>query len=255
MPTDRIRMTLKPRGDQVARLEALQKAFAQACNAIVPIASSNRCWNRVALHHLSYRMLRERFPELGSQMACNAIYSVARSLRLLFQHPASPLHLSRLPAGMIPLVQFAERCPVYFDRHTFSLKDGRVSMFTMDGRMRFQGNFGANEQGLFLSQERKLREVVLLRSLRGEFSLHFHFQDINAPSDPLDWPTYVLVDVLAGKLNDNDPQAVIHGGEGEAEPIHEAAVQSDNGRPHNTTPQHHTTSQDAAAPEASEVSA
>jgi hypothetical protein len=109
--------------------------------------------------------------------------------------------------------------------------------------MRFQGNFGANEQGLFLSQERKLREVVLLRSLRGEFSLHFHFQDINAPSDPLDWPTYVLVDVLAGKLNDNDPQAVIHGGEGEAEP-HDP-----------TTPQHRTTSQDAAAPQASEVTA
>jgi hypothetical protein len=36
---------------------------------------------------------------------------------------------------------------------------------------------------------------------------------------------------------------VIHGGEGEAEP-HDP-----------TTPQHHTTSQDAAAPEASEVSA
>ncbi|NBP38537.1 MAG: hypothetical protein EBV34_08895 [Betaproteobacteria bacterium] len=146
MPTDRIRLTLQPRGDQVAR-------------------------------------------------------------------PSSPLHLSRLPAGMIPLVQFAERCPVYFDRHTFSLKDGRISMFTMDGRMRFQGNFGANEQAHFVAESQKLREVVLLRSLRGEFSLHFHFQDVNTPTDPLDWPTYVLVDVLAGKLNDNDPQAVIHGGE------------------------------------------
>ncbi len=40
-----------------------------------------KVWNRVALHHLMYRNLRDQFPEMGSQMVCNAIYSVSRTCR------------------------------------------------------------------------------------------------------------------------------------------------------------------------------
>jgi len=45
--------------------------------------------------------------QAGFAQVCNAIYSVSRT------------------------------CPVYFDRHTLSVKDDQLSMYTLDGRMLF----------------------------------------------------------------------------------------------------------------------
>src|SRR5215212_4601664 len=85
-----VRVRLNASAAQVAQLLSLQKAFAEVCNALAPVVQQTRCWNRVTLHHLTYRQLREKFPAMGSQMVCNAIYSVSRTSRMLFQHPASP---------------------------------------------------------------------------------------------------------------------------------------------------------------------
>lgn len=112
--------------------------FAVACNVISPIAQTNRCWNRVALHHLCYRQIREQFPLLGSQMACNAIYSVCRAYRTVLTHPESPWRLDKKSTAPLPRVIFSQTAPVYFfDRHTLSVKPGHLSMFTLDGRLRF----------------------------------------------------------------------------------------------------------------------
>jgi hypothetical protein len=73
--TLRIALNTSPRQHQ--QLRQLQQAFAAVCNALAPLVRETRCWNRVALHHMAYKQLRERFPELGSQMVCNAIYSSA----------------------------------------------------------------------------------------------------------------------------------------------------------------------------------
>ena len=51
---------LTPSVEQYARLVALQSAFAQACNALAPVVRETRVWNRVALHHLAYKPMRER---------------------------------------------------------------------------------------------------------------------------------------------------------------------------------------------------
>jgi predicted transposase len=59
--------------EQSDSLLQTQKSFASACNQIVPFAIENRCWNRVALHHLCYYNVRENVSFLGSQMICNAI--------------------------------------------------------------------------------------------------------------------------------------------------------------------------------------
>lgn len=133
-----LRIPLNATPDQVERLHALQVGFAKVCNAIAPVVQQTKVWNRVALHHLTYRQLREQFPEMGSQMVCNAIYSVSRTGRLVYQHPASPFNLARLGDKPLPLLQFADTLPVYFDRHTLSVKAGQLSMFTLDGRMRFE---------------------------------------------------------------------------------------------------------------------
>jgi hypothetical protein len=132
-----LRIPLNTNPEQLASLLALQAGFAQVCNAIAPIVQQTRVWNRVALHHLTYRSLRERFPAMGSQMVCNAIYSVSRTCRVVFQNPQSPFSLTRLGVRPLPLLQFTDTCPVYFDRHTLSVKGGQLSMYTLDGRMRF----------------------------------------------------------------------------------------------------------------------
>lgn len=73
-----LRISLQTSQEQKARLHELQQLFARACNALAPTVRDSRCWNRVVLHHMTYKALREQFPALGSQMACNAIYSVGR---------------------------------------------------------------------------------------------------------------------------------------------------------------------------------
>ena len=172
-PVLRIPLHVEP--EQVQRLQALQTGFARVCNALAPLVQQTKVWNRVALHHLSYRQLRERFAEMGSQMVCNAIYSVSRTARLVFQHPQSPFNLARLGSKPLPLLRFADTCPVYFDRHTLSLKAGQLSMFTRDGRMRFQLALGAQDEAAF--HARKLREIVLSRRSDGVYELSFLLMD------------------------------------------------------------------------------
>lgn len=167
-----LRFTLDVSPAQAESLQALQRLFAEACNFLAPIVRDNRCWNRVALHHLAYKMLREHFPQLGSQMACNAIYSVCRSARTVFQHPESRWNVQKHPETPLPLLRFLPESPVFFDRHTLSLKDGRLSLFTLDGRMHFRLDLAPAVLARF--GEERLREIALLRQ-GGTYGLHFRF--------------------------------------------------------------------------------
>ena len=172
----RIPLNAEPEAQQ--RLLALQQGFAKVCNALAPLVQQTRVWNRVALHHLAYRQLREQFPEMGSQMVCNAIYSVSRTGRLVFQHPQSPFNLSKLGDKPLPLLRFADTCPVYFDRHTLSVKEGQLSMFTLDGRLRFQLALSAHDEARFHTD--KLSEVVLSLQSDGVFALTFQLSSSEA---------------------------------------------------------------------------
>lgn len=172
-------------------LERLQARFAEVCSCIGEMVSETRCWNRVTLHHLLYHKLRQQFPELGSQMICNAIYSVSRAARLIFQNPASPWSIERGQLEKLPKLNFAANAPVYFDRHTLSVRAGGVSMFTLDGRMRFDVRLSSEEEQLF--REEKLKEIVLQRGGEG-FSLRFFFSTEQAPRGVAqEVPDYLLV--------------------------------------------------------------
>ena len=59
-------------------LGELQREYHLVCNQIVPSVVEERCWNRVALHHLVYNKVRKT-SSLGSQMVCNAIFSVCKA--------------------------------------------------------------------------------------------------------------------------------------------------------------------------------
>ena len=194
-----LRIPLNTSPEQLASLQALQGAFARVCNALAPTVQQTKVWNRVALHHLMYRTLRERFPEMGSQMVCNAIYSVSRTCRVVFQHPKSPFNLARLGDKPLPLLRFSDTCPVYFDRHTLSVKAGQLSMYTLDGRIRFALALKPEDEVNF--NEKKLREIVLSRRVDGAFELSFLFsdgQEEDAPEPNLasgaEVPEYVMVE-------------------------------------------------------------
>lgn len=205
-----LRIPLNTSPEQLERLLALQRAFALVCNALAPVVVQTRVWNRVALHHLMYRSLRERFPDLGSQMVCNAIYSVSRTCRLVYQSPGSPFNLSRLGDKPLPLLRFTDTCPVYFDRHTLSVNNGQLSMFTLDGRMRFALALLPAAEAQF--KEQKLFEIVMARRPDGLFELSFLFGDeqggvqnpaqedtalVVSKSGGSDLPEYVLVEEAA----------------------------------------------------------
>ena len=163
----KIILRLNTSSEQLASLERLQAAFAEVCNELGPIVQENRCWNRVTLHHLAYRKLREQFPALGSQMVCNAIYSVSRAARLIFQNRTSPWSIEKRVDLPLPRLRFAPAAPVFFDRHTLSLRQGRLSMYTLDGRLRFDVSVTSGDEQRF--REEKIKEIVLSRDAQGFF--------------------------------------------------------------------------------------
>ena len=195
-----LRIPLNASTEQLKSLHALQQAFAQLCNALAPLVKQSRCWNRVTLHHLAYKLLREKFPAMGSQMVCNAIYSVSRISRLIYQHPESPFNLTRLGAKPLPLLRFSDSCPVYFDRHTLSVKGGQLSMYTLDGRIRFHLALRPEDEQSF--HQKKLREIVLSRTAANSFELSFLLLtplpgDESSPTheqDLAEIPEYVMVE-------------------------------------------------------------
>ena len=169
--------------------------FTQECNALAPTVQRTRCWNRVALHHMAYKPLRERFPQLGSQMACNVIYSVSRAARHVYQHPASPYNIARLGSRPLPLLCFDGAVPVFFDRHTLSLRASEVSLFTLDGRMRFKVELPPEIEQRF--RQGRLREIVLAQAGDESWALTFDFTP-EASSEAAkavhpEWPEYVVV--------------------------------------------------------------
>ena len=199
--------------EHTGRLRLLQQTFANVCNALAPVVRDTRCWNRVALHHMMYKTLREQFPQLGSQMVCNAIYSVSRTSRLVFQSEQSPFNIQLIGDKPLPLLQFLNTAPVYFDRHTLSLKQGSLSMYTLDGRMRFELNL--SQEDFLRFKTLKLNEVIL-RLVDEQYNLSFSFgggEQGTLPEDPLQisgkgeviesyLPEYVILDQTLPDLKD-----------------------------------------------------
>lgn len=195
-----ISISLQTNAAQAERLHALQLQFANACNTISPVVQEHRCWNRVALHHLVYKQLRTKFPALGSQMACNVIYSVCRTARTIYTHPKSPWAASAdNTKNKLPLLRFSPSFPVFFDRHTLSLNHGKLSLFTLDGRMRFQLGLDATSEARFKTE--KLKEIVLKQKPDHGFVLEFYFgSELDASTDKnkAELPEYLLINAPAG---------------------------------------------------------
>lgn len=144
--------------EQSAALLALTNTFAQACNAIVPIAVENRCWNRVALHHFAYYPVRELLPALGSQMVCQAVHRVADAYKTL---KANKGIAKDKP---VPAIEF-NVSSVNFDKRTYSIKGDTVSLFTLDGRERIPFTAGKHQRNLLASGMPKEAKLILRKGV------------------------------------------------------------------------------------------
>ena len=99
---------------------------------------------------------------------------------------------------------------MYFDRHTLNLKNSRVSMYTLDGRIKF--NLKLDDEQASLFRDAHLREVVMTAQDEG-LILTFNFDDQHATESEHDadeigraheLPEYVVV------LDDHAPPVVPH---------------------------------------------
>src|SRR2546421_3419248 len=154
--------------EQAARLSALRTAYAEACNRLVPLVQAARCWNRVALHQLGYRPLRQE-TSLGAQMACNATFSVCKAYR-------SQRALGRIPEDTpVPPLSF-HRTSVHFDRRTYTLKAEAVSLNTLQGRMRVPLILGDYQRQILASGLPKEAELAFRRG-------HWFFNLVVASAD------------------------------------------------------------------------
>jgi IS605 OrfB family transposase len=146
--------------DQDRRLILLQREFARACNVLVPFAVDNACKNRVALHHLGYYNVREVVPDLGSQMACNAVAAVAQSYKSLIAN--NP----KFKKTVWPLIKFRVTNSVHFDKRTYSIKGNAISLFTTQGRIIVPLQLGEFQKGFL---ERGIPKEAELICRKGKF--------------------------------------------------------------------------------------
>jgi hypothetical protein len=194
----RLRVRLQTTPEQDHKLRALQHVFVKACNVLAAQARSTGVWSRVGLHQMAYHRLRTQFPELGSQMLCNVIYSVSRACRLIYQNPRSPFGLRARGRSNLPLLRFGDDAPVYFDRHTLSVREGHASMYSMDGRLRF--NLPLAPEHEYRLRHGGIREIALTRDA-GSMIMTFSFAQDGDPGPAArrpapegdDFPSYLLL--------------------------------------------------------------
>jgi len=91
-----VKCKLSPTREQVEALDETLTRCGEAMNYISQLAWEKSCFNRVALHHYTYRELRDRFG-LTAQIAVSvrdkvaATYKADKSKQHIFKHPVLPL--------------------------------------------------------------------------------------------------------------------------------------------------------------------
>lgn len=166
MRTASIRLDVSP--EHVAALTGLRAAYADACNRLVSVVREHRLWNRVGLHQRAYAMLRKATP-LGSQMCCNAIFTVCKAYK-------AQKELGRIrKEEPVPEIRFAH-ASVHFDKRTYTLKGESVSLNTLNGRIAVPMRPGEHQRRLLESCQPKEAELVF-RKGKWFFNLVVEFGD------------------------------------------------------------------------------
>lgn len=161
-----ISIRLEMTNEQSQKLLALREAYLAACNQIVPSVIEHRCWNRVALHHLVYKKVRASSP-LGSQMVCNAIFSVCKAYK----------NRTISKEETVPTIRFHTNRSVHFDKRTYTIKGNTLSLYTLGKRLTVTMRMGAFQEKYFSQGLHKEAELVF-RKGRWYFNLVLDLPDV-----------------------------------------------------------------------------
>jgi len=165
-----ISIKIETTAEQKKALMQLQDTFNRTCNIVASIAMKNRCWNRVALHHLCYYQIRISDPsgdaKIGSQMLCNAIKAVCDAYRVL----------SINATDSVPSITFRPNASVHFDKRTYSIKNEKLSLYTLSGRTLVQMNLGEFQRNYFQQGRPKEAELICKKG-KWFFNLVLDFLD------------------------------------------------------------------------------
>lgn len=145
--------------DASEKLHQTRRLYGQACEMLVPLIVADkerreRLWQRFNLHKAGYRMVRNRLPDLGSQLACNVMRSVSGAYQSwISNHPK----FAKDKEMELPSIRF--RNPViHLDKNTirFFHHHTEATIYTADGRVRVRLRPGRYQQSLlagFLTEE------------------------------------------------------------------------------------------------------
>lgn len=174
-----------------------QQMFSDACNYIVQFVVQHRCWNGPSLHRLCYYRVRERFPSLGSQLVCNAIKKVCSAYKVL-----------KIRQGKeVPTIRFRPEASVHYDKHTCTLKENSVSLYTTRGRVRCSFQVGPYQEQYF--EVGKPREAELIKKGKRLFlNLVLDIPDV----EPVQSGPIMAVDVGENNLATTSSGTIFGGG-------------------------------------------
>ena len=187
--------------EQSEALQDLAKQFASACNMIAPIAQEQRCWNRVALHHMVYYRIREAFPDLGSQMVCQAVHRVADAYKTLSSNGGIKKD------ELLPEIAFDSKS-VNFDKRTYAIKNADISLFTPNGRVKPKLLYGQFQKTLLESGEAKEARLINRKGI-WYFNLFLDISD----ATPIKIGEVLGIDVGENNLAATSTGKVFRGGE------------------------------------------
>ena len=181
-----IKLNVTP--EQANDLLDLQKQFSAACNQAAAVAAEHSENNRVRLHHLCYRVLRNQFPQLRSQMCCNVIAKTSQAMNAL-----------RRPKQIV----FKDVCSVHFDKRTYSLKEQTLSLFSLRGRIRIPLEISSFHK-VFLNQGQAKEAELVRKGKRWFFHLVLDLPDVPSIAEGnalgVDLGENVLAATSTGKL-------------------------------------------------------
>ena len=178
-----ISIRLETSKEESEKLLTLRESFLSVCNQLTLTVMENRCWNRVALHNLSYSEIRKSSP-LGSQMVCNAIFAVCKAYK----------SRNIVKDEVMPQIRFHKNRSVHFDKRTYSIKGDRLSLYTLEGRITVKMRVGAFQQSYFSQGIPKEAELTFKKG-------HWYFNLVLDLPDPLFTEHTTVLGVDLGENN------------------------------------------------------
>lgn len=122
-----VRLPLNPTAEQASALAETSRQFTEAFNAVCDIGWDTDEKNGVRLHHLSYRSLKDRLPDLVSDLHIQARVKATEALKSTF---------TRRRQGRKTSCPHSDGCPPRYNVHTFKVDwdAGTVKLSTVAGR-------------------------------------------------------------------------------------------------------------------------